>query len=136
MSELGEEAGKLVEYSISDLSAEFDVTPRTLRWYESEGLLSPRRSGSRRIYDARDRTRLRLILRGKRIGFSLAEIGEIIDMYDAAMGERGQLELLLARIAERRGELEQRKADIDRTLAELDDVEGRARSRLSELPAS
>jgi DNA-binding transcriptional MerR regulator len=121
------------EYSISDLSAEFDITPRTLRWYETEGLLAPNRRGSRRIYTIRDRTRLRLILRGKRIGFSLADIHEIIDMYDAAPGEQGQLAALVARIEVKRDDLKRRHSDIERTLAELDDVEARARERLTQL---
>lgn len=121
------------EFSISDLSNEFDVTPRTLRWYETEGLLRPGRRGTQRVYRTRDRTRLRLILRGKRIGFSLAEIREIVDMYDAAPGEQGQLELLMDRIADRRDELEARRSDIDRTLADLEEVERRARQRLTEL---
>ncbi len=124
------------EYSISDLAAEFDVTPRTLRWYESEGMLSPERRGTRRVYTGRDRTRLRLILRGKRIGFTLAEIREIIDMYDAEPGERGQLQLLVDRIAGRRRQLEQRRHDIERTLVELDGVEARAKQRLSELASA
>ena len=120
-------------YSISELSGEFDVTPRTLRWYESEGLLSPIREGTRRIYNGRDRTRVRLILRGKRIGLTLAEIRDIIEMYDAAPGEGGQLRHLIDRIGDRRTELQQRRDDIERTLRELDEVEARALLRLSEL---
>ncbi|NIW86644.1 MAG: MerR family transcriptional regulator, partial [Gammaproteobacteria bacterium] len=70
-------------YSIGDLAREFDVTPRTIRFYEDQGLLSPARSGQNRVYTARDRTRLKLILRGKRLGFSLSEIRDILDLYDA-----------------------------------------------------
>jgi DNA-binding transcriptional MerR regulator len=120
-------------FSISDLATEFDVTPRTLRWYEDEGLLSPGREGSRRVYFARDRTRLRLILRGKRIGFSLAEIREIIDMYDAEPGEVGQLRHLVRGIDEQRRRLVERREAIDRMLSELDDVQLRAQERLADL---
>ncbi len=120
-------------YSISELAREFEVTTRTLRFYEDEGLLSPEREGSRRVYSMRDRTRLRLILRGKRIGFSLAEIGEIIDMYDTAPGEAGQLEHLIERIGVQRRELLARQAVIDRTLEDLARVEADARLRLDEI---
>lgn len=120
-------------YTISELAEEFDITTRTIRFYEDEGLISPRREGTRRIFLGRDRTRLRLILRGKRIGFSLAEIREIIDMYDEAPGEEGQLRALLERIAAHREELATRRQVIERTLADLDEVERDARRRLAEL---
>ena len=120
-------------YSISDLAAEFGVTTRTIRFYEAEGLISPTREGQRRIFSGRDRTRLKLILRGKRIGFSLAEIREIIDMYDAHPGESGQLRHLIDRIDVQRIELEARRAVIDGTLADLAEVEHHARRRLAEL---
>jgi DNA-binding transcriptional MerR regulator len=120
-------------YTISELAEEFDVTTRTIRFYEDEGLLSPHREGTRRIFHGRDRTRLRLILRGKRIGFSLADIREIIDMYDTAPGEAGQLEALLERIAAHREELAARQSVIERTLADLDEVEQDAQRRLAEL---
>lgn len=120
-------------YSISELAREFDVTTRTIRFYEGEGLLSPARDGNRRIFSSRDRTRLKLILRGKRIGFSLAEIRNIIDMYDAAPGEAGQLRHLIAKIGDQRRELEVRRAVIDSTLSDLAEVERDARARLEEL---
>ncbi len=120
-------------YSISELAAEFDVTTRTIRFYEDEGLISPTRDGQRRIFSGRDRTRLKLILRGKRIGFSLAEIREIIDMYDAHPGEAGQLRHLIERIQAQRAELEARRAVIDGTLADLANVERDAAERLGEL---
>ncbi len=120
-------------YSIRDLADEFDVTTRTIRFYEGLGLVTPRREGTRRVFDGRDRTRLRLILRGKRIGFALADIAEIVDMYDAAPGEHGQLELLLRRIEQHRTSLEGKRDAIERILAELSDVEHRARQRLAEL---
>jgi DNA-binding transcriptional MerR regulator len=107
------------------------VTTRTLRFYEQQGLIAPIRRGRTRLYRAADRTRLMLVLRGKRLGFTLAEIREIVDMYGAAPGEVGQLQLLLARIAERRAELEQKKRDIEQTLAELDSVEDGCRHRLN-----
>ena len=120
-------------YTISELAEEFDVTTRTIRFYEDEGLLSPHREGTRRIFHGRDRTRLRLILRGKRIGFSLADIREIIDMYDTAPGEAGQLRVLLERIAVHREELAARRSVIEGTLADLDNVERDAQRRLGEL---
>ena len=120
-------------FSIADLAREFDITTRAIRFYEDEGLLSPRRRGQTRIYGPRDRTRLKLVLRGKRLGFSLLEIAEMVTMYDAQPGEAGQLELFLKRIAERRAVLEQQREDIKVTLAELDASEGAAKKRLKEL---
>jgi DNA-binding transcriptional MerR regulator len=122
-----------VTYTISELADEFDVTTRTIRFYEDEGLLSPAREGTRRVFSPRDHTRLKLILRGKRIGFSLAEIREIIDMYDAAPGEEGQLRRLLERIAEHRNELAARRGVIERTLDDLAAVETDTRRRLLEI---
>ena len=118
-------------YSISQLAREFEVTPRTIRFYEDKGLLSPRRAGTTRIYSGRDRVRLRLVLRGKRLGFSLREIAEIIDMYDSEPGEIGQLEYMLQRLQERRSQLQGRRRDIELTLAELDQLESQCRSRLA-----
>jgi DNA-binding transcriptional MerR regulator len=120
-------------YSIAELAREFDITTRAIRFYEGEGLLEPRRRGQTRIYAPRDRTRLKLILRGKRLGFSLQEIAEMVTMYDATPGEAGQLELFLKRIAERRATLEQQREDIKVTLAELESAEGAAKKRLKEL---
>jgi DNA-binding transcriptional MerR regulator len=120
-------------FTITDLAREFDVTTRTIRFYEDEGLLSPERHGQARVYAPRDRVRLRLILRGKRLGFSLSEIKEIFDLYDSAPGEAGQLRHFLAKIAERRRQLGQQREDIEVTLAELDTVEARCHARLAEL---
>ena len=92
-------------YSISDLAKEFDITTRTIRFYEDQNLIVPMRQGTRRLFQPRDRTRLKLILRGKRLGFTLAEISEIVAMYDAPLGEGGQLRLLVAKIADRRDQL-------------------------------
>jgi len=112
-------------FSITDLAREFDVTPRSLRHYEDEGLLSPQRAGQQRIYSNRDRVRVALILRGKSVGFSLAEIREIIDLYDLPQGEELQAQVLRAKLARRRAQLQQQKADIDHMLAELDAIETR-----------
>ena len=123
-------------FTITELSREFGVTTRTIRFYGDEGLLAPERRGQARIYGPRDRVRLRLILRGKRLGFSLSEIKEILDLYDREPGEAGQLRHFLAKIAERRAQLRQQREDIDVTLAELATVEARCDERLAELEGS
>ena len=120
-------------YSITDLAQEFDVTTRTIRFYEDQGLLAPKRRGQTRIYGPRDRTRLKLILRGKRLGFSLGEVAEMVLLYDSDPGEIGQLHLFLDKIRERRNGLEQQQRDIEVTLAELDEAEQRCRERLAEI---
>ena len=122
-------------FSITDLAREFDVTTRTIRFYEGEGLIAPARRGQTRIFSARDRVRLKLILRGKRLGFSLDEIREIVDLYDAEPGEEGQLRHFLAKIGERRAALEQQRADIAETLGELAEVEARCLAQLKSLTA-
>jgi DNA-binding transcriptional MerR regulator len=120
-------------WSIAELAAEYDVTLRTIRFYEDRGLLTPERRGTVRVYHPRDKVRLGLILRGKRLGFSLDEIATIVDMYDAEPGEAGQLEYLLNQIGTRRAELEQRRRDIDETLRELAEVERRCQTDLHAL---
>lgn len=120
-------------FSITELAQEFGVTNRTIRFYETEGMLTPLREGQRRIYRPRDRVRLKLILRGKRLGLSLQEIREIIDLYDAAKGEAGQLQLLLDKIENRREDLQNKRKDIDATLSDLDDVARKCRERLLQL---
>lgn len=120
-------------YTITQLTQEFGVTTRTLRFYEAEGFLKPQRRGRQRLYRPGDRTRLKLILRGKRLGFSLAEIRDIITMYDKAPGEAGQLQLLLQRIEARRADLLAKRHDIDLTLSELDEVEAGCRARMAQL---
>ena len=122
-------------FTITELTREFGVSTRTLRFYEDEGMIQPIRDGRHRYYRPADRVRLKLILRGKRLGFSLAEIREMIGMYDAEPGERGQLALLIARIGERRAELAQKQRDIATTLEELASVEEKCRARLAELEA-
>ena len=108
-----------VEFSISELAREFDVTPRAIRFYETEGLLSPRRDGQRRIYTPRDRTRLKLTLRGKRLGLTLAEIRELIDMYEPGRDDRPQLERFRDVLETHRKSLLQQRADIEAQLAEI-----------------
>lgn len=120
-------------WTIAQIAAEFDVTHRTLRFYEDQGLISPDRQGTQRVFRPRDRVRLDLVLRGKRLGFSLDEVRRIIDMYDAEPGEVGQLRYLLEQVARRRTELLQRQKDIERTLAELDEVQRRCQLDLTRL---
>ena len=120
-------------WSIAELAAAYDVTLRTIRFYEDKGLLTPERRGTARVYHPRDKVRLGLILRGKRLGFSLDEIATIVDMYDAEPGEEGQLVYLLDQIGSRRAELEQRRRDIDETLLELAEVERRCQADLQAL---
>jgi DNA-binding transcriptional MerR regulator len=122
-------------WTVGELAEELGVTTRTLRFYEAEGLIMPARSGSARVYDHRDRTRLRLILRGKRFGMSLSEIREIVGMYDgAASSERKQLEILLNRLGEIATDLRARQQDLARTLTEVTEVAAQCRDRLAELP--
>jgi DNA-binding transcriptional MerR regulator len=121
-------------WTVRELADELGVTTRTLRFYEAEGLVRPGRAGTARLYTARDRARLRLILRGRRFGMTLAECREIVDMYDgAASSERRQLEVLLARLDAIGRDLRARQDDLRRTLAEVDDVAARCRDRLREL---
>lgn len=108
-------------HSITDLCAEFGVTPRALRFYEDEGLIAPERRGTQRIYSQRDRARLAWILRGKRVGFSLAEIREMIDLYDLGDNRRVQRAVTAERCRERIGALEAQKRDIDAAIAELNE---------------
>jgi DNA-binding transcriptional MerR regulator len=120
-------------YTIGQLARELGVTTRTIRFYEDEGLIAPARRGGQRIYGTRERTRLKLVLRGRRLGFPLSEIAEIINLYDASPGESGQLETLIARIEERRAELLAKRQDIETSLADLEAVEVRCRDRLAEI---
>lgn len=106
-------------YSISDLSAEFGITARALRFYEDEGLIAPQRQGLSRIYSRRDRGRLAWILRGKRVGFSLAEIREMIDLYDLGDGQQTQRRVTMNKCLDRIALLERQKADIDAAITEL-----------------
>ena len=121
--------------TISELAKEFALTTRAIRFYEDCGLVSPRRVGSARVYGERERVRIKLILRGKRLGLSLAEIGELLDLYEVARNERAQLSKFLAILGERRGRLLQQKEDIDATLAEIDGLERECRRRLKDQEA-
>ena len=120
------------EFSISELAREFDITPRAIRFYEDQGLLAPKRDGQRRIYTPRDRTRLKLTLRGKRLGLTLSEIRELIDMYEPGRDDRPQLERFLALLESHKSMLEQQRADLESQLAEIDVFEKRIRKRLAE----
>ena len=113
----------MASFTIRELTREFDVTARTIRHYEELGLLRPERRGQARIYSPADRIRLKLILRGRRLGLSLEESRTIIDMYDPAHGNRTQLERLLARLREQRDALLARRRDLDAMLAELEEAE-------------
>src|SRR5512136_636123 len=118
------------EFSISELAREFDITPRAIRFYEDQGLLAPRREGQRRIYTLRDRTRLKLTLRGKRLGLSLAEIRELIDMYEPGRDERPQLARFREVLEAHRRSLLQQRADIEAQLAEIQTFEKRVHKQL------
>ena len=117
-------------FSISDLAREFSVTPRTIRFYEDQGLLFPRREGRTRVFTRRDRTRLRLALRGKRLGLSLAEIKGMIDMYDTARDESSQLLRFLSVLEERKAAFLQQREDIEAVLSEIADFERQCRDLL------
>ena len=107
-------------YKIAELAREFGVTTRTIRHYEDEGLLSPGREGTTRVFSVRDRVRLKLALRGKRLGFSLQEIKELFDLYDLARDERQQLEAFLDKLEQRKALLEQQREDIEVLLKEVE----------------
>jgi DNA-binding transcriptional MerR regulator len=119
-------------YSISDLARELDVTTRAIRFYEEQGMLSPERRGQERIYSPKDLVALKLILRGKRIGFSLAECKELIDLYDPSSGNRKQLQTFMDKIAARRAQLEQQLLDIQQMQLELDTAEERCLAAMAE----
>ena len=120
-------------YSISDLKKEFGVSTRTIRYYEDEGLITPIRDGTTRKFRPSDRRLLMFILRGKRLGFTIAEIREIMAMYKEPPGEAGQLQLLIQRVNEKRDRLIQKRKDIEETIVELDQVEEKSLARMAEL---
>ncbi|RBW50206.1 MerR family transcriptional regulator [Marinobacter sp. F3R11] len=121
-------------FSISELSNEFDVTTRSIRFYEDQGLLKPARRGQTRIFSTKDRVRLKLILRGKRMGFSLAETKELFDLWDeTATGNEKQLLKMLTILSNKRAQMEQQKSDIAMAEMEIDTAEARCREALSEL---
>ena len=119
-------------YTISDLAQEFDITTRTIRFYEEKGYINPKRNGTQRVYDSADRTSLRLILRGKRLGLSLEETADMIRMYNEPGGNRKQLKKFITRIGEKRAEMERKRMDLENTLDDLRRVEERARTTLKE----
>jgi DNA-binding transcriptional MerR regulator len=123
-------------YTITELTREFGVSTRTLRFYEDEGLLQPERRGRTRLFRSADRRLLQEILRGRRIGFTIAEIREIIKVYKEPPGELGQLKLMMNRIDEKRNELRQKRKDIEETLEELDNAEEACLTRLAEIGVS
>lgn len=125
-------AGSGTVYSISDLAREFDLTTRAIRFYEDCGLLAPQRAGRNRVYSARDRTRLKLTLRGKRLGLTLAEAKEIVDMYESPRDTQAQLKKFLLVLGEHRAQLEQQMADLHATLDEVRTHEKEARRLLGE----
>ena len=122
-----------VTYSIGDLAAEFGVTTRTIRFYEEKGLLNPGRDGMHRVYSPADRTKLRLILRGKRLGLSLEESAEIILMYGTPARNQAQLTKLIEKIGEKREALRRQREDLDAMLKELNEAEAKCQAALSGL---
>ncbi len=120
-------------FSIGELAKLFDITPRSIRFYEEQGLLSPQRNGQTRIYLKKDKVRLKLILRGKRLGFSLAETKTLFNLYDSHQNSEAQLEFMLQMTAQKRAMIHQQLEDIKMLMTELDDVEARCKEELSEI---
>lgn len=120
-------------YTIGELAKEFDITPRSIRFYEEQELISPTRTGMNRIYNNKDRVRLKLILRGKRLGFSLAEAKNLFELYDSNPDSAMQLETMLSMTEQKRAVLRQQLEDIQMLMGELDEVEARCREELTEL---
>lgn len=118
-------------FSIHDLVEEFDVTSRTLRFYEEKGLLNPTRRGQDRIYSRRDRARLKLVLMGKSVGFSLEDVRAMLDLYDLGDGQATQLRVALERFEEKLAELDRKRRDLDHAYAELSHARDVVRSRLA-----
>jgi len=127
---------KQMTLKISDLAQEFDITTRTIRFYEEKGLLKPARNGGNRLYSPSDRVKLKLILRGKRLGFTLEESREIIEMYDPAQGNTEQLQKMIGVIRDKRRQLEQQLHDLEGMMLDLRDSEERCLQALSEQPDS
>jgi DNA-binding transcriptional MerR regulator len=125
-----EDLGGVALYSVTQLGRDLGVTPRALRFYEDKGLISPTRVGNNRVYSARDRARMVLILRGKRLGFSLREIGEYLDLYSGVPNQDKQLRRLLEAVTDRISQLEEQKLDIEETLADLKDIKGQTQDAL------
>jgi DNA-binding transcriptional MerR regulator len=124
---------KQANYSISELSKEFDITTRSIRFYEDQGLLAPTRKGQTRIYNQRDKVRLKLILRGKRLGFSLGETGRLFELYDADKTSAKQLTIMMELISEKKSDLKQKLEDINALLIEINDIESNCQKILTTL---
>ena len=120
--------------TVTELARETGITARAIRFYESKGLLKPKRAGTTRVYTHRERGRLQLILRGKRLGFTLTDIGEYLDLYDADPTQQDQIALLLEKVNVRIEELEAQKADLEVSLKELSNVRDQARMALATKP--
>ena len=121
-------------YTVTELAKELGMTPRTVRFYKDKGLITPRRARTTRVYSARDRARMILILRGKQLGFSLSAIRKYLDLYDTDMTKHAQLRVLLAGVAKRHGQLLAQRQAIDDALAELADIAARSEAALN-IPA-
>jgi DNA-binding transcriptional MerR regulator len=117
-------------YTVTELAKELGMTPRAVRFYEDKGLITPRRAGTTRVYSTRDRARMILILRGKRLGFTLSAIKEYLDLYDTDVTQPAQLRVLLAAVAKRREQLLEQREAIDEALAELDDITAQSEAAL------
>ena len=124
------------KYSISDLSKEFDITTRSIRFYEDQGLITPARKGQTRIYNQRDKVRLKLILRGKRLGFSLAETGRLFELYDVDKTSAKQLSSIMNLINDKKSDLKQQLEDIKAVLLELNDLEDNCKNILDTLESN
>jgi DNA-binding transcriptional MerR regulator len=127
----GTRAGMHDFFTVNQLAEELGVTARAIRFYEAKGLIAPGRAGTTRVFDRRDRARLLLVLRGKRLGFSLAEIRDYLDLYDADRSQISQVESLLAKARQRIAALEQQRRDLDQTLVELQEVARQAAEALA-----
>ena len=127
--------GAAKSFTITELAAEFDVTPRAIRFYEDVGLLEPTRAGRNRVYSQRERTHLKLTLRGKRLGLSLQEVKQLVDMYESPADTAQQLQAFLGVLQDHRVQLEQQRDDIEVTLAEITQHEERCRRLIAEARA-
>ncbi len=117
-------------YTVTELARDLGVTARAIRFYEDKGLITPQRAGATRVYTHRDRARMIIILRGKRLGFTLSDIKDYLDIYDCDLTQRAQLRLLVGTIARRRAQLDDQRKAIDDALAELDHIEAQAKAAL------
>ncbi|PPC86593.1 MAG: MerR family transcriptional regulator [Hyphomicrobium sp.] len=126
----GDNANRRERFTISDLAQEFSITTRTIRFYESRGLLSPQRIGTTRLYSKRDRARLMLILRGRNLGFTVEDVGEYLALYDTDPAQLAQTQLLLGKVETAIAELETKRDDLTRALGDLNDIRARCQSHL------